>query len=663
MPNLSWENKRPPAYLELPFQTIETINESKADREARLSSLFQNKTTIATPYNRLIWGDKKYVLPSLLPEYRGKINLIYIDPPFMTDSNFSFKRDIPQADGEKSTVDFIKQPSFIEQRAYYDTWGGGIDTYLQWFYETALILRELLADNGSIYVHLDWHVGHYAKLVLDEVFGYDNFRNEILTRRGQTKNLLGQFEGIKSMNVFNDSLFWYSKNSNTRFNPPMKQAEAYQMIGSWQSMWSNADRPTMRYELLGSNIESGQWKWSKERAFKAVENYKKYEKEFAEQLTLEEYWVHTNKKLEFIKKEGKGKPVYFVKPREEVICDNNWFDIKGYDYTHKYATEKSEVLLERIIKASSNEGDLVLDCFCGSGTTAAVAEKLGRRWITCDLGRFAIHTARKRLLSIQGVRPFVVQNLGKYERQQWITQEMGKENLSEQIAMQQEYYGLILDLYGAERLKGQYSYLQGIKAGRAIHVGGVDAPVTVEDIWGAIKEFWAMGKVGESEGESKNGIDFLGWDFAFDINETATQMAAENKVKISCKRIPRETLQKEAVSNVKFYELASLQLAQTIKQNELTIGLENFIIPLDDVPKEIQDKISHWEQWVDYWAVDWDYKNDTFHNQWQSYRSRQNPKLELTARHSYETKGKYKVLVKVIDILGNDTTKVVEVVV
>ena len=165
-----------------------------------------------------------------------------------------------------------------------------------------------------------------------------------------------------------------------------------------------------------------------------------------------------------------------------------------------------------------------------------------------------------------------------------------------------------------------------------------------------------------SEGVSKNGIDFLGWDFAFDINETAMQMAAENKVKISCKRIPRETLQKEAAGNVKFYELASLQIKTVQKQNELTIGLENFIIPLDDVPKDIQEKISHWEQWVDYWAVDWDYKSDTFHNEWQSYRSRQNPKLELVARHSYEAKGKYKVLVKVIDILGNDTTKVVEVI-
>jgi adenine-specific DNA-methyltransferase len=186
MTELLWDGKykdgkkTAPIRIALPFQTIETLNESAADRKKRLSSLFNEKQDTGNWYNRLIWGDKKYVLPSLLPEFAGKVNLIYIDPPFNVGADFSFTATIPDhpdTDDDETTT-FVKQPSIIEQKAYRDTWGRGLDSYLQWFYETAILLRELLADDGSIYVHLDWHVGHYAKCVLDEVFGYENFRND-----------------------------------------------------------------------------------------------------------------------------------------------------------------------------------------------------------------------------------------------------------------------------------------------------------------------------------------------------------------------------------------------------------------------------------------------------------------------------------------------------
>jgi adenine-specific DNA-methyltransferase len=193
MTELIWEGKykdgkkTTPVRIALPFQTIETINESSQQRQKTLDFFVSepNAQYGKEWRNRLIWGDKKYVLPSLLPEFAGKINLIYIDPPFDTGANFSFTATIPDHPDteEDQTTSFVKEPNIIEQKAYRDTWGKGLDSYMQWFYETVLLLKELLFDDGSIYVHLDWHVGHYAKAVLDEVFGYENFLNHITWKR------------------------------------------------------------------------------------------------------------------------------------------------------------------------------------------------------------------------------------------------------------------------------------------------------------------------------------------------------------------------------------------------------------------------------------------------------------------------------------------------
>jgi hypothetical protein len=337
-----------------------------------------------------------------------------------------------------------------------------------------------------------------------------------------------------------------------------------------------------------------------------------------------------------------------------------WWDdismIRGWSAEKTgYSTQKPEALLERIITASSNEGDLVLDCFCGSGTTAAVAEKLNRRWITCDLGRFAIHTARKRLLSIANVKPFVVQNLGKYERQSWQESEFGAE-ASERIAA---YTRFILDLYRAQPLNG-FAWLHGLKAGRVAHVGAVDAPVTVADTRAILIEWRKnLGKTGANN----SGIDVLGWEFALDMNETAKQQAQEAGVDLRFLTIPREVLEEKAVKqgDIQFFELAALSVKETIKKRTLTLSLDDFIAPREYVPQEIRDKITRWEAFVDYWAVDFDFKGDTFHNQWQSYRTRKNKKLDLTAQHDYDAPGSYTVQVKVIDILGNDTTRTLRV--
>ncbi len=666
MTELLWDGKykdgkkTSPIRIALPFQTIETLNESATDRQKRLNSLFQQKDD-TTWYNRLIWGDKKYVLPSLLPEFAGKVDLIYIDPPFNVGADFSFTTTLPPApdDGDEQTT-FTKEPSIIEQKAYRDTWGRGLDSYLQWFYETVVLLRELLADTGSIYVHLDWHVGHYAKCVLDEVFGYENFRNEIIVKR-ITKNLQRQFALIKSLPQGHECIYWYSKNSETRFNPILVGNPNYESRpdGYWKDFWSNADRPTMRYEILGVTPTSGQWKWSKERAMRAVKNFQDFENSGYEKLV--DYWNDTGRNLEFIRKSSTGKIEHWVEPIETKFLDTLWIDISAYQSGQKeYNTQKSEALLERIIKASSNEGDLVMDCFCGSGTTAAVAEKLGRRWIACDLGRFAIHTTRKRLLSIANVKPFVVQNLGKYERQAWVQAEFARPE--SRLEQERAYRKFILELYHATELAG-YTWIHGVKSGRAVHVGGVEAPVAVEDVRQMVIEFLKL--VGKERALTINGIDVLGWEFAFELNEIAREYAVRNGVDVKFKKIPREVLEKRAVEqgDIKFYELAALEVETAVKAMTLVLNLKNFTIPPDDVPPEVQRGITHWSQWIDYWSVDWNYRNDTFHNEWQSYRTKKNPKIELSASHEYEAAGKYTVLVKVIDILGNDTTKALQVVI
>ncbi|KAA3663056.1 MAG: site-specific DNA-methyltransferase [Calditrichaeota bacterium] len=675
MTELIWDGKydkngkkNAPVRLALPFQTIETVNESAQERQKTLDLFASGQPTEWR--NRLIWGDKKYVLPSLLPEFAGKVNLIYIDPPFDTGADFSFTATIPDNPDtpEDETTQFTKKASIIEQKAYRDTWGKGVESYLHWFYETAILLRELLADDGSIYVHLDWHVGHYAKVVLDEVFGYENFISEIRWKRvvstGSSKSISKKFP------VVDDSILLYSKSNY------------YQ----WNTQYQNySEKYKKRFNLKDDN---GFYYW---------DNLKTYSDQ-----TLQRLIKKNRIKLPLVK--GKNPRVKnYLHEGKGVVIDNLWTDIIPVNsqaiQDTSYPTQKPELLLERIIKTSSNESDIILDCFAGSGTTAAVAEKLNRHWITCDLGRFAIHTTRKRLLQIPNVKPFVVQNLGKYERQQWMGAEFP--NISERAAVEQRYRQFIVQLFQAEAVSG-FVWLHGVKAGRLVHVGAVDTPVSIGDVKNIVQEFWKSvgkptpgpsqeGNIDPSEGLpgpepttaqptpfdklrttpnpregnviETNGVDILGWDFAFEINETAQQFAAANNVDIKFKKIPHEVLEKKAVEqgDIKFYELASLSVDTEFKEKEVRVTLHDFIMPPDDVPEEIRHNISHWQQWIDYWAIDWNYRNDTFHNEWQSYRTKKEPGIDLSVKHTYAKSGTYKIVVKVIDILGNDTTKLLEI--
>lgn len=644
-----------PLRVTLPFQTVETINESAQDRQRHL--LLGPGMREEDWRNRLVWGDKKYVLPSLLPEFAGKVNLIYIDPPFDTGADFSFTATIPDEpdsnDDDSST--FVKEPSIIEQKAYRDIWGGAnthIDAYLKWFYETVVSLYGLLHENGSMYVHLDTGVSHYAKLVLDEVFGSAGFVNEIIWRRAFAHN------DPSRCGMIHDVILLYSRSNKRTWIPVLQKSnrdyieqffDQYDPVRKERYARLPLDAP--RHGDGGNLVYEWKGKWpAKNRT-----------------------WAYVKPKMEEFDRIGrihypkKGMPRFkrYESEYEGTVLQDIWTDInKIHNQSSElvgYPTQKPEALLDRIIRSSSNAHDLILDCFAGSGTTAAVAEKLDRRWIGCDLGRFAIHTTRKRLLSIPNVRPFIVQNLGKYERQVWAGGEFGGQNNSEAVARQRAYIEFIMKLAHAMPVAG-YAWLHGVRGGRMVHVGSVDAPVSTTDVTQIAAEFKRAVGTGKDAPQS-NGVDVLGWDFAFELNEVAAQQAAAANIRMRFLRIPRDVMDKRAVEqgDIHFFELAALSTHAGIHKRNVTLKLTDFVIPPDDVPEDARRAVKHWSQWIDYWSVDWDNNGDTFHNEWQTYRTRSDRNLALETVHSYEHPGEYRIVVKVIDILGNDTTKTISV--
>jgi DNA modification methylase len=606
MTELIWEGKYKdgqkvaPLRIKLPFQTVETINESAQERQRSMDLFSSHQPTEWR--NRLIWGDKKYILPSLLEEFTGKMKLIYLDPPFATGQNFSFN---VQVEGEE----FTKQSTIIEQKAYRDTWGVNeqeriagktpTDKYLQWFYETAVLMKELLADNGSIFVHIDVHMGPYIKVVMDEVFGKENFQNEIAwyyynKLHDSRKKLLPK--------AF-DQILYYVKSRQTDY--------------TYNSLKEKRDKPVkkLKYKKVAGKIQN---------------------------IVGED-----------------GKTVTYIS--EERTVDNVWrircLQPANLEEWVFYDTQKPVDLIERIIQIASNSDDLIFDPFVGSGSTAVAAERQGRRWIVSDLGRFAIHTTRKRLLSEQNIKPFIVQNLGKYERQLWQTAEFGDKAEATQLS----YRRFILNLYNAQPVEG-YTWLHGLKSGRMVYVGAVDSPVSPSDVGQIAAEFKRATGTGK-DAPARNGVDVLGWDFAFELNEVAKQQAAQANINIRFIRIPREVLEKKAVEqgDIRFFELAALSVEKVQKGHSVTLTLTDFVIPQDDVPEDVRKAVTHWEQWIDYWSIDWNNREDNFHNEWQDYRTRKKRDLQKTISHTYEQPGIYIIMVKVIDILGNDTTKSLKV--
>jgi hypothetical protein len=516
-------------------------------------------------------------------------------------------------------------------------------------WETLLVLRDLMHPDGSIYIHLDWHVSHYVKPICDEVFMPENFRDEIIWKR-TTAHSHAKQGTIHFARVHDIILFYANSDSAAWKQPYVKHSDQYV-----ESTYRLVEPGTGRHYALGDlTVTDGGPKGNPKFKFLGVERYWRYNKEKMTELLKAGRIIQASPgavpRLKRYLDESPGTEVSSI-----------WTDIRpvGAQAQERvgYATQKPEALLERRINASSRENDLVLDCFAGSGTTAVVAEKNNRRWVACDLSKFAIQTTRKRLLRVQNVRPFVIQNLGKYERQVWQTAEFGESSETRN----QSYRQFILQLYKARPITG-YSWLHRLRNGRMVHVGAVDSPIAPGDVTQILTEFRkAIGTGADSP--RTNGVDVLGWDFAFEVNELAKQQASQAKVDLRFLRIPRDVLDKRAAEqgDVRFFELGSLSVHVRKNGHKVTVSLTDFVIPPDDVPEDVQKKITHWSQWIDYIGIDWDNKSDTFHNEWQSYRSREKAELETTANHTYPDKGEYSIVVKVIDILGNDTTKSLKV--
>lgn len=650
----------------LPFHSIENIDEPRKEdqKESSMDTVFdQRGRQIKGWTNKLIWGDNKLILSSLVNgplreeiEKQGGLKLIYIDPPFAVGSDFSHNITI----GNNSVT---KKQSVIEEVAYRDTWGRGISSYLSMIYERIKLMHSLLAEDGSIYVHVDWRVNSYLKLILNDIFSSQSFEREIIwsfdTKSGY-KTITNNW--IRS----HDTILCYSKKTE-------------------QKIFNKQHLPYSEKYL--------------ERFKKVDKNGRKYRDD-----------------------RGNGEKQYLDELKGIPVSDV-WSDIKSFqqdatsDEYLKYPTQKREALLERIIKASSNDGDLVADFFCGSGTTAAVAEKLGRKWLTTDLGRFAVHTTRKRLINIQRerqkdgkeYRAFEVLNLGKYERQFFfgIPTDISPQQQTELLEQKQErYVSLILEAYNCKAVDN-FRTLHGKKFANYVHVGPLNVPVTkaiIEEIFQECKE------------KIITQVDILAFEFEMNLTPYIQQEYGEKGVEFRLRYIPKEVFDQRAVDKkqVKFYDVAYLEAKPKIKNKKVSIELKNFVTSYtqDDL-EEITEKIKkggskviiengqiikitkakngivereilteNWTDWIDYWSIDFNYEdkkeiiqigkngeaenvwtgNYIFENEWQSFRTKKNNTLELkSVKHEYAKAGKYKIMVKVIDILGVDTSQIIDI--
>jgi len=465
----------------LPFQIIEQVDEPRSEKEMKLQGeLFNMKTgrQLKGWTNKLIWGDNKLILSSLKNgplreeiEKEGGIKLIYIDPPFDVGADFSMDIEI----GDETLT---KEPTVLEELAYRDTWGKGADSFIAMIYERLSLMRDLLAPDGSIYVHCDQRLNSYLRLVLDELFGESNKINEMTWRRSYSHNDGNRF------GIITDTILWYAKSSDYIYNKIFLN----RTLKETEKEYSYIDEKTgKRYKSVSMNAagagepryfgEKGllappkgtHWRWSQERINKAIAD-----------------------DIIFFTSSGVPRYKQFAENIEGKQVQNLWTDFMAISSQAKeligYPTQKPEALLERIIKASSNGSDLVADFFCGSGTTMAVAEKLGRKWIGADLGKFGIHTTRKRMIGVQRElkangkpwRAFEILNLGKYERQHYIgvNPNLRAEEQQRQLEEREAAFTeLILRAYKAEPTTGFNTFL-GKKAGRMVAIGPVNLPVT-----------------------------------------------------------------------------------------------------------------------------------------------------------------------------------------
>jgi len=682
----------------LPFQVIEQVDEPRAEKPADTAlqlGLFDARGRQLKGWtNKLIWGDNKLILSSLKNgpmreeiEAQGGLKLIYIDPPFDVGADFSMDIEI----GEDT---FTKRPNIMEEIAYRDTWGKGADSFITMIYERLVLMRDLLAEDGSIYVHCDWRMNSFTRLIMDEVFGPENQLNQLVWKRS------APIGGKKKSKMFPrdyDAVVAYRKGEGNIFNNVyVPYTEDY--IANFFTKCDPDGRKWASYPL-GDYSEQSVARLEREGR------------------------IHTTKN-------GKKRLKFYLGETEGILADDLWMDIRNVGQERVaniqgkemeligYPTQKPEKLLDRIVKASSNEGDLIADFFCGSGTTAAVAEKLGRKWIVADLGKFAIHTTRKRLIGVQrqlkaegkDYRAFEILNLGKYERQHYIGVNPNLREAEQQKQLEEKearFVDLILRAYRAEKTEG-FNTFNGKKAGRLVSVGPVNLPVTrlfVEEV------------ILECRQKHITRVDILGFEFEMGLFPNVLDEARAKGIDIAAKYIPAEVFDKRAVekNQVVFHDVSFIEVKPHVKGKSVAVELTDFsvfysqdsIAAAEATLKDKKSKIvvekgqivkvskdahgivsrelltQNWTDWIDYWAVDFDFESkreivrvkneDTgeweerwtgdyiFENEWQSFRTKKDRSLELMSVFHECLPGRRKLAVKVVDIFGTDTMTIVEV--
>lgn len=558
-------------------------------------------------FNRLCYGDNLLVMQALLngdettglPSMRGKIDLIYIDPPYDSKADYRTKITLPNCDIEQ-------RPNVLEQFAYSDTWKEGTVSYLKMMYPRLYLMKELLSEQGSIYVHVDWHVGHYVKILLDDIFGKNNILNEIIWcyKSGGV--------GDKTFSKKHDTILFYKKSSDVIFN--IQKEKSY----------------------MGLDYSTG----------------------------------NKNVKL-YNDNDGLG-PYTLVNVKD-------WWNTIGMLATSSrervgYATQKPSELLERIIKASSNEGSIVADFFGGSGTTASVAERLNRRWITSDFGKPANMIMRKRLID-QEAKPFLYQAVGDYQKEVFAsTKEFKRVGDLSQV---------VLNLFGATPFFDENTpkNVGQIKGTRILVY--VDSPNKMTGL-STIKK---AQELRESFMGGWNKVIILGWNFTFDIANVLKDID-RNKVEVLV--IPPDLLDKlKSKANykklidsnkIKFSSLQYLTIKEpkitpvTCDIEELEIELDNYVLlspdalPLDDKYKEsLQNVIANEPlALIEYWSIDPDFDGETFRSKWQDYRENthnDNDPLRIIqwAKMQVPAKEHRKICVKAVDVFGFESVVVKEV--
>ena len=595
--------------------------------------------------NRLVYGDNLLTMQALLagdpqtglPSLRGKVDLIYIDPPFDSKADYRTPITLPNANLEQ-------KPTVIEQFAYADTWEEGTISYLKMIYPRLMLMKELLSKKGSIYVHIDWHIGAYVKIILDDIFEKDNFRNEIIWKRGTVKGA----KAVGNQYARNhDMILYYSRSNDYVYHTQyLPYTEEY--IKQRYTKDDNDGRGPYTDQAIGTRSE---------------ESLKELEKD----------------NRIFVTSNGKRRVKYYLSEAKGIALDDSWNDISEVNSMAKenvgYATQKPEPLLERIIKASSNEGDLVCDFFGGSGTTAAVAEKLGRRWITCDIGKPAALVMRKRFID-QDVKPFLYQSIGDYQKEAF--------HNNKKLRRVGDLSQVVLGLFGAlpftpEQVSDRnFGYIKGTRT--LVMVDSPNRLTTAATVRRAVEAKASL------LGGDWDKVIVLGWNFAFDISQAIEKYKNSN---VEVLVIPPDLLDKLskkgfkkliADKTVRFSSLQYLVVNPVeVKTNEsgedeLSISLNNYVllspdnIPLDDKDKLKLQQVMEQDplSLVEYWSIDPDYDGETFRSTWQDYRENVDNDSDplhcvYSARIKMPHKDERKVCVKAVDVFGFESQVILDV--